>query len=49
MVTIYRGQDLQVVIFVGDYGPADVHISGDRHAKTNLAGPSGETSALPTG
>ncbi len=42
MVTIYRGNGLQVVIFVDDHEPAHVHVFGDGQAKINLIGPDGD-------
>jgi hypothetical protein len=41
MVTIYRGEGLQVVIFVDDHEPAHIHVFGDGHAKIDLTGPDG--------
>lgn len=38
MVTIYRGEGLQVVIFVDDHEPAHIHVFGDGQAKINLTG-----------
>jgi len=41
MVTIYRRDGLQVVIFTDDHEPAHVHVFRDGHAKINLIGPDG--------
>ncbi|MGK9285483.1 DUF4160 domain-containing protein [Sinorhizobium meliloti] len=41
MVTIYRANELSVVIFTDDHEPAHVHVFGDGQVKINLIGPDG--------
>ncbi len=46
MVTIYRANGLNVVIFVDDHEPAHVHVFGEGQAKINLIGSDGEPALI---